>query len=274
MCWSRQELVGLLLLCTVVCLLGVVNGTSGASGSSDAVTSAGQQLELKLNALHLHKQLLQSEIERLYLGNFMPETPLLLQELQQRQQQIQLQIERLEGRAQHRQDAQQLALSLTADFEYLQHKLDELKQELDGMQDTSISTSNSSIKSTLEQQRDAIDSTTKAPMGSAAASGIGSYFFTPLLAMPEISGGESVAQPGPRSPSLIRRLMTMLRPHAAASQSTSTSTTGLLRGASTKMHLVSAGELLPQLQLQRQFLDDAIRRLEQLATKSGGENKI
>ncbi|KAH8275703.1 hypothetical protein KR044_008388, partial [Drosophila immigrans] len=229
--------------------------------------------ELKLSALRVHRQLLQSEIARLYMDNFRPETPLLLEELQQRQQQVQLQIETLEGKAQHEQDAQQLALHLAADFEYLQHKLDELKQQLQQL-DATMSQSNHSTTA-AEALRDDTMTPTASTSTSSSSSG-SSFFWTPLLAMPEFPSG-SIAQPAAAaanaSPSLIKRLLAMLRPNASSSASSSASSAGFLRGqwldssskSKQKLQLLSAEELLPQLQLQRQFIDEAITRLERLA---------
>ncbi|XP_062140951.1 uncharacterized protein LOC133849093 [Drosophila sulfurigaster albostrigata] len=264
MSWSRRELVALIVLVMLHHL--VAAGSDGnASGSvSGSVTSPEQQLELKLSALRVHRQLLQSEIARLYMENFRPETPLLLEELQQRQQEVQLQIETLEGKAQHEQDAQQLAIHLAADFEYLQHKLDELKQQLQQLDATMSQGNHTAAKLPPgEAQRDDTPTTPTA---------VSSYFWTPLLAMPEFPSG-SIAQSAAASnatPSLIKRLLAMLRPSASSSTSTfSSASLSFLRGQSSKpqqkVQLLSAEELLPQLQLQRQFLDDAITRLEQLA---------
>lgn len=282
MSWSRPELVALVLIAGLGCCLSSVTGNANGS-----VTTAEQQRELKLSALRVHRQLLQAEIARLYMETFSPETPLLLEELQQRQQDVQLQIETLEGKV-HEQDAQHLAISLAADFEYLQHKLDELKQQLqqlDAMQgNNNSSNKNNNNNYPTETQRD--DMATPIPIATptasaSAASTTSSYFWTPLLAMPEYPKGSGINQPATNSPSLIKRLMAILRPNAStpSSTSTSSSTQGFLRGhwpsldlSSTtktkhKLQLLSAEELLPQLQLQRQFLNDAITRLEKLATK-------
>ncbi|KAM8720251.1 hypothetical protein ACLKA7_006316 [Drosophila subpalustris] len=278
MSWSRPELVALMLIAGLV-------GRSPSSVTGNvkgSVTTPEQQLELKLSALRVHRQLLQAEIARLYTERFSPETPLLLEELQQRQRDVQLQIETMEGRA-HEQDAQQLAISLAADFGYLQQKLDELKQQLqqlDALQQGNNISSNKNKKQIGEAQRDgtatptATATATPVPVSSTTPS---SYFWSPLLSMPETSSGISNRPATTNSPSLIKRLMAMLRPNA----SSTTSSAGFLRthwpsldsSASSslstkhKLQLLSAEELLPQLQLQRQFLDDAIARLERVATK-------
>ncbi|KAL7744889.1 hypothetical protein ACLKA6_007168 [Drosophila palustris] len=273
MSWSRPELVALMLIAGFVGC-----STSSVTGS---VTTPEQQLELKLSALRVHRQLLQAEIARLYMERFSPETPLLLEELQQRQRDVQLQIETMEGQA-HEQDAQQLAISLAADFGYLQQKLDELKQQLqqlDALQQGNNS-SNKNKKQPGEAQRDdtATPTATATPMPvSSTTTTPSSYFWTPLLSMPETSSGISNRPATTNSPSLIKRLMAILRPNA----SSTTSSAGFLRGhwpsldsssssslnTKHKLQLLSAEELLPQLQLQRQFLDDAITRLERIATK-------
>ncbi|XP_064546647.1 uncharacterized protein LOC135434153 [Drosophila montana] len=265
----RPEQVAL-LLCSVLALLGVqvaaeVSAGAGAGGAAGAgITSSSQQLELKLSALRVHKQLLQAELGRIYMEAFTPETPLLLDELQRRQQELEQQIEMLEALKpagnKVQQDAQHLALSLAADFELLQHKLDDLKQQLDALQPNS----SGSGKQPLEMQRDVINSTPKTPVSA------GSYFLTPLLAMPE---------PDQSSPSLIKRLLAMLRPGGTTTTPTSQISSGFRlrgghwpeQGAAGKnvQLLLSAEELLPQLQLQRQFLDEAIKRLELLAVKQG-----
>ncbi|KAH8416833.1 hypothetical protein KR222_006984 [Zaprionus bogoriensis] len=262
------------------------------SGLAASGSASEQQLDLRLSALRVHRQLLQAEIARLYMDtSFSPETPLLLEELQQRQHDVQLQIETLEGSRAHDQDAHNLALSLAADFEYLQHKLDELKQQLqqlDALQlhnnSSSSSSNNSNSKHPQEAQRDVANTTPP-----TASTGLSSYFWTPLLTMPEFPSG-SIAQTTQSSPSLIKRLLAMLRPNSSASgsgassssgsgtgSSSGTSSSNFLRGQwpdasrkDTKVQLLSADELLPQLQLQRQFLDDAIKRLEHLAN----DNKV
>lgn len=292
MSWSRPELVALMLIAGLGCSLSSVTG-SGTGSANGSVTTPEQQLELKLSALRVHRQLLQTEIARLYMGTFSPETPILLEELQQRQQDVQLQIETLEGKA-HEKDAQHLAISLAADFEYLQHKLDELKtqlQQLDAMQgnnhnnhnnhnNNNNNSSNNNMKHPVEAQRDDIQSSSLSPSPSptttTTSAGSSSYFWTPLLAMPEYPSG-SIKQPAANSPSLIKRLLSILRPNAS---STASSSSGFLRGhwldsssnSKHKLHLLSADELLPQLQLQRQFLDDAITRLEQLDAKKSDSN--
>ncbi|XP_030244430.1 uncharacterized protein LOC115564349, partial [Drosophila navojoa] len=183
-----------------------------------------QQLELKLSTLRGHKQLLQAEIARLYMGAYTPEMPLLVEELQQRQLDIQRQIDKLEGKAQQ-QDAQQLALNLAADFEFLQHKLNELKLQLDAMQANSSRSSNDLTREVTPS------STPRAPVGS--------YFFTPLMAMPESGPSSGIA-----TPSLIKR-----------------------QQEKHQQQLHSAEELLAELKLQRRFLDDAIKRMELVSVK-------
>lgn len=272
MSWSRPELVALVLMLSWA--LATASG-SGASGGGTIAGAAEAQLDLKLSTLRVHRQLLQAEIARLYLDTFSPETPLLLEELQQRQQEVQLQIEELEGSMARDQDAHNLALHLAADFEYLQQKLDDLKQQLqqlDAMQ-TNHSSSNSN-KHPSEAQRDAVNTTPSAPTST-----IGSFFWTPLLTMPEFPSG-SISQSTPSSPSLIKRLLAMLRPNASnnSSAASPSSSSNLLRGQrpekDTKVQLLSPEQLLPQLQLQRQFLDDAIKRLEHLASSNNGDNKV
>lgn len=288
MSWSRPELVAL------VVLLGWSLATAGGSGSGAGASVGAGEVQLnnvKLSALRVHRQLLQAEIARLYMDTFSPETPLLLEELQQRQHEVQLQIETLEGNMARDQDAHNLALDLAADFAYLQHKLDDLKQQL---QQLSAMQSNNSIGSsnkhpTEEAPRDAVNTTPSAPTTGSA---IGSYFWTPLLTMPELPSG-SIAQSTQGSPSLIKRLLAMLRPNSSASSSSTSSSgssfsqaTSFLRGQrpdpskpkDTKVQLLSPAELLPQLQLQREFLDDAIKRLEHLTANNNnnnnGDNKV
>lgn len=284
------------LYATLLCLSLLLLGAAAAGGEQlgdkqqqkHQHQQQQQQLELKLSALRVHKQLLQAELARLYMGTFTPEMPMLVEELQQRQRDIQRQIDKLEGKA-HQQDAQQLALNLAADFEFLQHKLNELKVQLDALQAnrTSTTTSSSSTTSTStsttkhELTREVVHSSTpRAPVGS--------YFFTPLLAMPESGPSGGIAQPEPNAtPSLIKRVLAMLRPNAASS--TSSSPVSLLRGSqwseSTsqqqqsqsqqqqqhQVQLLNAEELLSQLQLQRQFLDDAIKRMELLSVKQSNK---
>lgn len=279
MSWSRPELVALVVMLSWT--LATASGSGiAASGGGTTAGAAQAQLDLKLSTLRVHRQLLQAEIARLYLDTFSPETPLLLEELQQRQQEVQLQIEELEGNLARDQDAHNLAQHLAADFEYLQQKLDDLKQQLqqlDAMQ-TNHSSSSNNNKHPSEAPRDAENTTPSSPTST-----IGSFFWTPLLTMPEFPSG-SIAQSTPSSPSLIKRLLAMLRPNAsnnssaASSSSSSSASSNLLRGQrpekDTKVQLLSPEELLPQLQLQRQFLDDAIKRLEHLASTNNGDNKV
>lgn len=292
MSWSRPELVALVVLLGWSLAAAGGSGSGGISGAGASVGAGEVQLNnVKLSALRVHRQLLQAEIARLYMDTFSPETPLLLEELQQRQHEVQLQIETLEGNMARDQDAHNLALDLAADFAYLQHKLDDLKQQL---QQLNAMQSNNSIGSsnkhpTEEAQRDAVNTTPSAPTTGSA---IGSYFWTPLLTMPELPSG-SIAQSTQGSPSLIKRLLAMLRPNSSASSSSSTSSSGssfsqatsFLRGQrpdpskakDTKVQLLSPAELLPQLQLQREFLDDAIKRLEHLTANNNnnnGDNKV
>ncbi|EDW62719.1 uncharacterized protein [Drosophila virilis] len=269
LCWRPEQVA--LLLCSGVALLGV-QVASEISAAAGAGSGSSQQLELKLSALRVHKQLLQAELGRIYMEAFTPETPLLLEELQRRQQEIEQQIETLEAlRSGNKvqQDAQQLALNLAADFQFLQHKLDELKQQLDALQPNSNGSSTGTAKQPLELQRDVINSTPKTPVSA------GSYFLTPLLAMPELPGAGIAQPPDHSSPSLIKRLLAMLRPGGSSTTPTTSLVSSSFRrgghwpdqGAGKNIQLLSAEELLPQLQLQRQFLDDAIKRLERLAAK-------
>lgn len=282
MSWPRPELVALVLMLSLTLATARASASGSGSGASGGGTVAGAaevQLELKLSALRVHRQLLQAEIARLYLDTFSPETPLLLEELQQRQQEVQLQIDNLEGNMARDQDANNLAQHLAADFEYLQQKLDDLKQQLQQLHAMQTNNNNISISSSnnnkhpSQAQRDAVYTTPSAPTST-----IGSYFWTPLLTMPEFPSG-SIAQSTQSSPSLIKRLLAMLRPNASnnSSATSSSSSSNLLRGQhpekDSKVQLLSPEELLPQLQLQRQFLDDAIKRLEHLATSSNGDNK-
>lgn len=291
MSWSRPELVALVVLLgwSLAAARGSASGgISGAAGvAAGASVGAGevQQLNVKLSALRVHRQLLQAEIARLYMDTFSPETPLLLEELQQRQHEVQLQIETLEGNMARDQDAHNLALDLAADFAFLQQKLDDLKRQLQQLSAMQSNNNSSNKHPTEEAQRDAVNTTPSAPTTGSA---IGSYFWTPLLTMPELPSG-SIAQSTQGSPSLIKRLLAMLRPNSGTS-TTSTSSSGssssFLRGQrpdpskakDTKVQLLSPEELLPQLQLQREFLDDAIKRLEHLTANNNnnnnGDNKV
>lgn len=284
---SRPELVALVLLLgwSLAAASGSGSGSGSGGGSvTDASVGSGEvQLDLKLSALRVHRQLLQAEIARLYMDTFSPETPLLLEELQQRLQEVQLQIETLEGNMAREQDAHNLALHLSADFEYLQQKLDELKlqlQQLDAMQ---TNHSKEQHKHPSEAHRDAMNTTPSAPTTGTA---IGSYFWTPLLTMPELPSA-SIAQSTQGSPSLIKRLLALLRPNSSTSTKSSSTSSSMLatsfvhdqrpdssKGKDTKVQLLSPEELLPQLQLQRDFLNDAIQRLERLAASNNGDNKV
>ncbi|BFG02926.1 uncharacterized protein DMAD_02298 [Drosophila madeirensis] len=250
---------------------------------------------LELQSLRSHRQRLLGEIERIYMEQPLGgETQLLLDELQVRDQQLRLQIAQLEAAAtvpaeeenssSSSSSTQRLAINLTADFEHLQHKLDDLKRHLDRL-DVRFAT----------QQGKQLDGHTPATSGSsshpaataAPSSGIGSFFWTPLLTMPEFPQGSIAAtdhgqdhkqqqqhqpQSQQASPSIIKRVLDMLRPSAAGLRNrwleSEKSATGSPSTAS-KLHVLTAEELLPQLQEQRKFLDAAITRLELLsATKS------
>ncbi|SPP78745.1 uncharacterized protein LOC117581645 [Drosophila guanche] len=252
---------------------------------------------LELQSLRGHRERLLGEIERIYMEQPLGgETQLLLDELQVRDQQLRQQIEQLEAATVPAEEAnssstQRLAINLTADFEHLQHKLDDLKRHLDRL-DVRFATQQGKQ---LEGHTTATSSHPAATL--APSSGIGSFFWTPLLTMPEFPQGSIAAtdngqdhkqhqhqqqsqpqQQQQASPSIIKRVLDMLRPSAtglrnrwlesekSATGSTSTSGSG---SGSSKLHVLTAEELLPQLQEQRKFLDAAITRLELLsATKS------
>ncbi|XP_023166941.2 uncharacterized protein LOC111596809 [Drosophila hydei] len=264
------------LFASLLCLSLLLSATAA---SSEPLSEQQQQLELKLSELRGHKQLLQAEIKRLYMGTYTPEMSMLIEDLQQRQLDIQQQIDKLEGKAQQ-QDAQQLAFNLAADFELLQHKLNELKVQLDVMQTTnsnsssnsSNSSSSSSSSNRQELPREAVyTSTPKSPVS------VGSYFFTPLLAMPESLPSVGIAQSESNAaPSLIKRLLALLRPNAASTASLSSGTnwsksTSKEQKQQQRLQLLNTEELLSQLQLQRQFLDDAINRMELLSGKHSNQ---
>ncbi|XP_043949584.1 uncharacterized protein LOC108023452 [Drosophila biarmipes] len=235
--------------------------------------------ELELSSLRTHKQLLQAEIARLFVEQPpRPETQLLLDDLQLREHQIGLQIDNLEGISRG-ETTQRLAINLTADFEHLQHKLDDLKRQLELLDGRFASQG---------KQLEGHSSEIAAP----AAPGLGSFLWGPLLTMPEFPQGSVASdqqhnhnhhqqdhqqdqQPG-TSPSIIKRVLDMLRPSVGVAglrtrwaESDKSAGTGLQ--TSKPARPLSAEELLPQLQEQRRFLDDAITRLERLAVKKGSK---
>ncbi|XP_070853470.1 uncharacterized protein [Drosophila suzukii] len=237
--------------------------------------------ELELSSLRTHKQLLQAEIARLFLEQPpRAETELLLDDLQQRDHQIGLQIEKLEGIAKG-ETTQRLAINLTADFEHLQHKLDDLKRQLE-LLDGRFASQGKQLEGHSSE------------IAPAPASGLGSFLWGPLLTMPEFAQGSVASdqqhnhnynlhqkdhqqeqQPG-SSPSIIKRVLDMLRPSVGVAglrsrwaESDKSAGTGLQTAKLARP--LNAEELLSQLKEQRRFLDDAITRLERLAVKKGSK---
>ncbi|EDW30739.1 GL13376 [Drosophila persimilis] len=269
----------------VIALMALLALCLGLSSSSDPV----QQLELK--SLRSHRERLLGEIERIYIEQPLgTETQLLLDDLFLRDQQLRVQIDHLEATrgveeassnyspSQESTSTQRLAINLTADFEHLQHKLDDLKHHLERL--------DGRFGTQLGKQLDS-HTTSSIPPATPASSGLGSFFWTPLLTMPEFpqgsittdNGHDHKGQPGQHqnqqqqgSPSIIKRVLDMLRPSTAGLRNRwsewekSTSGSGSGTGSSAKLQALTAEELLPQLQEQRKFLDDAIRRLELLST--------
>ncbi|XP_017095120.2 uncharacterized protein [Drosophila bipectinata] len=250
------------------------------------ILAAGEASE-KLPELRLELQLLQAEMARLYVEQPpRPETQLLLEELQLREHQLILQIDNLQRAG----STPRLAINLTADFENLQHKLDDLKHQLELLDGRFASQSKQ-----LEAEH------TPAPAPAAPSPGLGSFLWGPLLTMPEFPQGNVAGdhqhqhphphqpqhqqdqpqhQPETGNPSIIKRVIDMLRPSvgvaglrsrwaesdkSAGSIGVSGKTASSSSGAKQPL---SAEELLPQLQEQRRFLDDAITRLELLAAKN------
>ncbi|KAH8287252.1 hypothetical protein KR054_004995 [Drosophila jambulina] len=238
--------------------------------------------ELELSSLRTHKQLLQAEISRLFLEQpARPETQLLLDDLQLRDHQLAGQIESLEDVAKGEATTQRLAINLTADFEHLQHKLDDLKRQLELLDGRFASQGKQ-----LEQH------TELTPPAAAPGPGLGSFLWGPLLTMPEFPQGSVASdhqqdqhhhrqdhheqqQHQSSSPSIIKRVLDMLRPSVGVANlrsrwsAESEKSAGNSSGKSSRP--LSAEELLPQLQEQRRFLDDAITRLELLAVKKGSK---
>ncbi|XP_022219121.1 uncharacterized protein LOC111071886 [Drosophila obscura] len=285
MSWPCSELVVALVALALALCLGL--------SSCDTV----QQLELQ--SLRSHRERLLGEIERIYIEQPLgTETQLLLDDLQLRDQQLRLQIDHLEAAhgadgansnyspSEESSSTQRLAINLTADFEHLQHKLDDLKHHLERLDERFAA-----------QQGKQLDShpTSSSSPATPAPSGLGSFFWTPLLTMPEFpqgtiatDNGQDHKQQGQNqhqnqhqhqtqqqgSPSIIKRVLDMLRPSAAGLRNRWTesekSASGSGSGSSAaKLQVLTAEELLPQLQEQRKFLDNAISRLELLsATKS------
>nr|CAA21127.1 EG:22E5.6 [Drosophila melanogaster] len=251
-----------------VCLLMIL-------GSVLVRSNLGNPQELELSALRTHKQLLQAEIARLFLEQpLRAETQLLLEDLQLRDHQIGVQIEKLEEISKG-ETTQRLAINLTADFEHLQHKLDDLKRQLE-LLDGRFASQGKQLEGHSSEG------------ASPAGPGLGSFLWGPLLTMPEFPQGSVASDqqhnhhqqdhsPDPQqdsSPSIIKRVLDMLRPSIGVSglrsrwtESAKSAATGLATPKPT--HPLSAEELLPQLQEQRRFLDDAITRLELLAVKKG-----
>ncbi|KAH8265770.1 hypothetical protein KR038_000030 [Drosophila bunnanda] len=275
-----EVVLGLLLL-----LLGSGSGQVQSHTQSQAQGHHLSSLqELELSSLRTHKQLLQAEISRLYLEQpARPETQLLLDDLQLRDHQLAGQIESLEAVAKGEATTQRLAINLTADFEHLQHKLDDLKRQLERL-DGRFATQGKQ----LEQH------TSSEITPPAAAPGLGSFLWGPLLTMPEFPQGSVAASDHGShqqdhhlqdqqhqhhqgsSPSIIKRVLDMLRPSVGVAnlrsrwaESDKSAGTASVPGKSS--HPLSAEELLPQLQEQRRFLDDAITRLELLAVKKGSK---
>ncbi|XP_043659564.1 uncharacterized protein LOC122624170 [Drosophila teissieri] len=242
-----------------------------------ALSNLGNPQELELNALRTHKKLLQEEIARLFLEQTpRAETQLLLSDLQLRDHQIGIQIEKLEEISKG-ETTQRLAINLTADFEHLQHKLDDLKRQLE-LLDGRFASQGKQLEGHSSEG------------ATPAAPGLGSFLWGPLLTMPEFPQGsvasdqqhnhnlhqqEHTQDPQQESsPSIIKRVLDMLRPSMGVAglrsrwtESAKSAGTGL--ATPKPAHPLSAEELLPQLQEQRRFLDDAITRLELLAVKKG-----
>ncbi|XP_068153012.1 uncharacterized protein [Drosophila tropicalis] len=208
----------------------------------------------ELSSLLNHRQLLLTEMSRLYMEPMIPETQMLLDDLQQRDHQLQMQIELIEAGsgigAPAAAGGENIAINLTADFEHLQRKLDELKHQLEK----------------TEHVRDLNGGTTTTTTTTLSPSTVNSYFWTsPLLAMPDFPAS---AQPN-NPPSLIKRLLAILRPNGSNS-STSSNWRNLWQQpveAATTTNSISAEDLLRQLKKQRDFLDQTIMKLELLAPK-------
>lgn len=243
------------------------------------ILAAGEASE-KLAELRLELQLLQAEMERLYVEQPpRPETQLVLGELQSRERQLMLLIDNLKRAG----SIPRLAINLTADFENLQHKLDDLKQQLERLDGRFASQTKQ-----LEAEH------TPAPAPAAPSPGLGSFLWGPLLTMPEFPQGnvagdhqhqhqhlhqqDQPQQPETGNPSIIKRVLDMLRPSvgvaglrsrwAESDKSIGISGKTASSPSSSVRQPLSAEELLPQLQEQRRFLDDAITRLELLAAKN------
>ncbi|XP_016975457.1 uncharacterized protein LOC108041907 [Drosophila rhopaloa] len=236
--------------------------------------------ELELSSLRTHKQLLQAEIARLFLEQPpRAENQLLLDDLQLRDHKLGQQIESLEDIAKGA-TTQRLAINLTADFEHLQHKLDDLKRQLE-LLDGRFASQEKQLEGHASE------------IAPSAPSGLGSFLWGPLLTMPEFPQG-SVAgdqqhshhqdhqqdQQQGSSPSIIKRVLDMLRPSVGVASlrsrwAESEKSAGSGLATAKPVHPLSAEELLPQLQEQRRFLDNAITRLELLAaTKGSNKNRI
>ncbi|EDV32830.1 uncharacterized protein Dana_GF21934 [Drosophila ananassae] len=247
------------------------------------ILAAGEASE-KLAELRLELQLLQAEMERLYVEQPpRPETQLVLEDLQSREHQLVLLIDNLQRTG----SVPRLAINLTADFENLQHKLDDLKHQLERLDGRFASQTKQ-----LEAEH------TPAPAPAAPSPGLGSFLWGPLLTMPEFPQGnvagdhqhqhpinthhqqDQPQQPETGNPSIIKRVLDMLRPSVGvaglrsrwAESDKSVGSVGTLGKTASSPPSVrqplSAEELLPQLQEQRRFLDDAITRLELLAAKN------
>ncbi|XP_017850609.1 putative uncharacterized protein DDB_G0268364 [Drosophila busckii] len=255
----------MLSLAAVVCVLVLVLAALQlAVASENSLIPSAQQLELKLGALHVQQQLLQEQIEHVYASAYTPDKPLLLQQLQQRQQELQLQVLRLTNKHKREQEPEpetdaepapeELALHLQADFEYLQHKLDELKQQLQRL-------SKNATAPAAAQRNVAETATPTTPSPPT-------HFWSPLLNLPESLAPSPV--PSSTTPSLIRRFMTLLRRPQANANS-------MLRNNfpdPQKLQTLSAEQLLAQLQRQRQYLDESIRRLEQLTQQQQQQQQV
>lgn len=260
-------------------LLGLLLQLLLVLGSVQSRSQLSSLQELELSSLRTHRQLLQAEISRLYLEQpARPETQLLLDDLQLRDHQLAGQIESLEGVAKGDTGTQRLAINLTADFEHLQHKLDDLKHQLE-LLDGRFASQGKQLEA---------GGPSAAEITPPAASGLGSFLWGPLLTMPEFPQGSVASdqhhqqdhhqdqqQQQGSSPSIIKRVLDMLRPSVGVANlrsrwaETEKSATGTGLGKSS--HPLSAEELLPQLQEQRRFLDDAITRLELLAVKKSSK---
>ncbi|XP_030386670.1 uncharacterized protein LOC115633366 [Scaptodrosophila lebanonensis] len=257
MSWSRSNLVAIIFTFS-----GLFVATQTTGSGHGHLTASGLRA-LELSALRSHKQLLQDELARLLMEPASLESPMLLEELQQRQRDIQMKIDRLET-MQELGKSEQLSVNLTADFERLQHKLDDLKSQVEAMDMRLTSTTHPEDKGSAGQL---------VKQEHAAQPALPtSFLWTPLLSMPEFLPASVAAQPGSsggaeESPSLIKRLLAILRPSSATNlRGHWTSSPAAVQSNPQADRVLSANELLPHLQLQRHYINEAIKRLELLSS--------